>query len=612
MDADEGQDSNPGTRELPWKHCPGLTGWSGSAALSAGDIVYFDSEDTWTGSGGNSLLEARGGVAYDGRSWRSGERATLRATGSFSRAVVSIRDDHPTIETLVRGFHVDVNDKDTSGVTVNWPSSVDLTGAFKIVEDCVVHDVGTYPAQYGIKVGATRDTETHNVEVLDCTVYNTPRTGIVLYAAVTSGECIIRNATVRGCESYNTGEDPTAGGNGIGVKNHVIDGVVEYNYTHDTSGRGIDVTNTPGIAAPHNAKVRHNVVTRCGKGGVYISQPGDKSVDIYGNLIFKNYDTGSGGSGIYFESDLSGAIEVNIFNNTLFDNANGEILVANSSATFPVFTVKNNILVPRSGKSAISDRGKITAQSSNLTSDPGFKDPSNLPTGFVGTHGVDLRPDNDGLSVKSGPAIDAGEDLGSPYDMAINSVVRPDGAWDIGAYEYGQSDVPECAEGDVEACYEGPAGTEDVGICHDGSRTCSGGVWGDCQNQVLPEAEVCDDGVDQDCNGADLPCDCPDVDGDGYANAACGGDDCNDSDPDVNPGATEVCNDGVDNDCDQLVDAEDDRECEGTDVKGGCGCDVVYRTKRHGGEAGGALYILAGLLYLALRKSGKRSKEIAR
>lgn len=42
---------------------------------------------------------------------------------------------------------------------------------------------------------------------------------------------------------------------------------------------------------------------------------------------------------------------------------------------------------------------------------------------------------------------------------------------------------------------------------------------------------------------------CPDNDGDGYLDAACGGDDCNDNDASINPGANDVCN-GVDDDCD--------------------------------------------------------------
>ena len=49
---------------------------------------------------------------------------------------------------------------------------------------------------------------------------------------------------------------------------------------------------------------------------------------------------------------------------------------------------------------------------------------------------------------------------------------------------------------------------------------------------------------------SDDPGGCVDADGDGYEDAACGGDDCDDSDPGVYPGAPEVCGDGIDQDCD--------------------------------------------------------------
>jgi hypothetical protein len=50
---------------------------------------------------------------------------------------------------------------------------------------------------------------------------------------------------------------------------------------------------------------------------------------------------------------------------------------------------------------------------------------------------------------------------------------------------------------------------------------------------------------------------CWDADGDGFYDPACGGDDCNDSDATMFPGAIESCTDGVDNDCNALVDSED-------------------------------------------------------
>jgi len=86
-------------------------------------------------------------------------------------------------------------------------------------------------------------------------------------------------------------------------------------------------------------------------------------------------------------------------------------------------------------------------------------------------------------------------------------------------------------------------------------------------------AEVCDDGVDNECDGlidcydtddcgSDAVCtDCTDGDGDGYYDvnvAPCSGsDDCNDLDRSVNPGATEICDDLIDNDCNGDTDGGD-------------------------------------------------------
>lgn len=52
-----------------------------------------------------------------------------------------------------------------------------------------------------------------------------------------------------------------------------------------------------------------------------------------------------------------------------------------------------------------------------------------------------------------------------------------------------------------------------------------------------------------------------DFDGDGYDSTL----DCDDNNVDVYPGATEICDDGVDNDCDLDVDAAD-ADCGGGDT----------------------------------------------
>jgi hypothetical protein len=67
--------------------------------------------------------------------------------------------------------------------------------------------------------------------------------------------------------------------------------------------------------------------------------------------------------------------------------------------------------------------------------------------------------------------------------------------------------------------------------------------------------DVCSGGI---CSGVPL-----DADGDGYVSKDCGGDDCDDSNPNVNPGATEgccledSCFDGIDNNCNGLIDQQE-------------------------------------------------------
>jgi hypothetical protein len=92
------------------------------------------------------------------------------------------------------------------------------------------------------------------------------------------------------------------------------------------------------------------------------------------------------------------------------------------------------------------------------------------------------------------------------------------------------------------------------GACREGSITYSGIYNGDGINGITYQAVQCEGGS---CDPEVWPvakynAACCDQDHDGYYRAACGGSDCND-DPDggydIHPGAAEVCEDGIDNDC---------------------------------------------------------------
>jgi hypothetical protein len=113
---------------------------------------------------------------------------------------------------------------------------------------------------------------------------------------------------------------------------------------------------------------------------------------------------------------------------------------------------------------------------------------------------------------------------------------------------------------------------------------------GDCDDgdsAVHPGAvEICNGGVDDDCDSNTD--EVSDLDGDGQS--VCAGD-CDDSDPSVGPDELEDCEDSIDNDCDGAIDADDsdcdppadddqpdddqaDDDDDGTNTGAGCECRI--------------------------------------
>lgn len=61
----------------------------------------------------------------------------------------------------------------------------------------------------------------------------------------------------------------------------------------------------------------------------------------------------------------------------------------------------------------------------------------------------------------------------------------------------GTTSTGECTDGDQEPCYDGPPGTEGIGICQAGTRACdASGRWGACEGQVGPGYEKCKTAAD--------------------------------------------------------------------------------------------------------------------
>ncbi len=149
-------------------------------------------------------------------------------------------------------------------------------------------------------------------------------------------------------------------------------------------------------------------------------------------------------------------------------------------------------------------------------------------------------------------------------------------------------DGDRCTTGDT--CRAGECKSGEPLDCDDGLEcTLDSCTRGECTH--APRSGPCDAGdpctVNDRCVGeVCYPGDIVDADDDGFADADCGGTDCDDTRPTVKPGLPEDCEDGHDNDCDGAVDGAD-RECGGApadacDVHTDCAAGKVCA--RHRGE----------------------------
>ena len=207
-----------------------------------------------------------------------------------------------------------------------------------------------------------------------------------------------------------------------------------------------------------------------------------------------------------------------------------------------------------SGADAVCDADR----DSDRDGDPDRTDcaPTNPDVHRAATEVCDTAGDDNCDGVLAPPCDEDGDGVANGEDCApFDGSVYP------GAPEVCGDDIDQdCVGGDID-CF-----ADDEDLDGDGFPCPGQPLWGehrcerageDCNDLdrgVFPGAtEVCGDGIDQDCSGGpnngDEICPSNDRDGDGARGRDYGGSDCDDNQRAVFPGAKERCGDGVDQDC---------------------------------------------------------------
>ena len=475
VDQTSGNDNNTGLTNSPWKNCPGMKGTSehtASHTLNPGDTVYFDRGDTWYVSA-NGLSQSSftlvGGVKYIGDVWGTGTRASIKLNARTESGIVRFASDDEVIQTWLQGFDVSGQGLYTgTGIDGNhgyWNAG--LTGATKVITNCVVHDLYANSAAgdycYGIIISDNSSDAsgwTANWLVVDTVVYNPPRDGLCAYPG-DSG--MVSNVVFRGCYVYGSSTDTNySEGHGILFKGNVKNPVAEFCTVTNVDSSAAFLNGQESLAGgvgPCGAKIRYNIFQTADNNGVIRFYDAGNTSTMTNNLIHDNICWGASSSGMFNMSSYSGPFSVQLYNNTFLGfvdignpTGSGTLNVSNNifygytstpltDAGSDIDSHGNNLFYRTSGTTLASvggvsyTSGTISGwEASAQTTDPAFSNVASIPIGFVG--GI---PTPTGIRINDGsPAENNGASISSDSDTDdIEGNPRPYGlVWDIGAYEY--------------------------------------------------------------------------------------------------------------------------------------------------------------------------------
>lgn len=472
VDFASGVDTNNGTSTFtPWKHCPGDSNAANvaiSTTLIAGDTVIFKGGVQYTGVIAMNFSGSSGSpITYDGNS-----------AGTFGSGQAIIDEGGIQNRCIIVGniSYVTINDFELRNITNSGNIIHDSSGSsYVTVSNCVLHIGGTPPSNpsggSGIFscVQSTYWTIANNLfyDCYNAAMWLSPVSYFRIYGNEIHDKCVWGILIGNGLNLSSTGNS---------IHNNSIHDLfyylglgphVDYIFISNT-GTGI----TSNTSIYDNLFYDTNVFNNGDPGAtafIFMADSGENgsggqinNTYIWNN-VFSNVhalfsirtDSNNGPGGGNFDG-------LYIYENSFY-SPSGQVshILLNEHAGPYVHTnvyVKNNIGQKVGGSNTVISIGNQTWTSLfidyNCWYDPGDSTPFGYKTSYYSwaswqaagfdVHGLDVDPKytNPTIAVHdlslqiSSPCIDTGVALGSPYNMDILGVSRPQGLrWDMGAYE---------------------------------------------------------------------------------------------------------------------------------------------------------------------------------
>jgi hypothetical protein len=429
IDFVNGSDGNSGTSaNSPWKRHPYMTGWSGHYSHSAGDRFIFKGGVTWDSTCFSLSIAASGSPGnpdYYGvdQTWYSG--------AAWTRPVFDGQHVSSTIVSVSQLHYITLDSFEITRLMASANFGPGLVAIYNVdnllITNCYLHDwqlnpaIGTDDAHGGV-IGNFGGYGITNVTIDHCEISNAENSnrwngvcvrqvGTINYTKIhDNSSAILFAGDVNHCVIYN-----------ICYPNSGFDGTYHFNGFYMDSWNGSMPITTPGY-------MRNSIMHDIG-GGANMCYPnpsnGDKTIYVYNNIFY-----GVMSSQMAIEIDpyaygLLGSFgTVFVDNNTLvlYGSSWPAVHVVNRPGnTLKQLVIENNHIIGISA--AVCDGGGSLAN--NLIQTPST----------ATSQGYTLA--NVYAPILGGSTIGAGtSDPSSLFTTDINGVARPQGAWDIGAYQY--------------------------------------------------------------------------------------------------------------------------------------------------------------------------------